>query len=216
MLPEDLKSASDIQSFNRDQLFVRDACPSNWLDLGEELRDAAEELWKASSERVRLDAVANEQQELISHDARIGFSRPYLLLAGFAIENVVKGLLISSEPSLIAKGVLDRSIKSHDLVSLVSKLDSFSVSPEELQFCRVATGAIPYWGRYPIPLDSNSVLPETAVTEPLRHAFLNLFARLAQTLYWKVRNGWDSGVGPATLKYRSARYERIDEDESLF
>jgi hypothetical protein len=68
---------------------------------------------------------------------------------------------------------------------------------------------------YPIQLDSNSVLPETVVTESLRLAFLNLFARLAQTLYWKVRDGWDSGVGPATLKCRSARYEVISEDEVL-
>jgi hypothetical protein len=39
---------------------------------------------------------------------------------------------------------------------------------------------------------------------------------LAQTLYWQVRDGWDSGVGPATLKYRSARYEKIDAKEPLF
>ena len=198
------------------QLFVRDASPSNWLNLSEELRDAAEELWKASSAQMRLDAVVNERKEIISSDTRIGFSRPYLLLAGFAIENVLKGLLIVSDPSLVVNGVLDRSIKGHNLVSLLSKLPSISASPEELQFCKIASDAIPYWGRYPIPLDSNSVLPETAVTEPLRKAFLCLCDRLAQTLYWQMRDGWDSGVGPATLKYRSARYEKIDAKEPLF
>ena len=50
MRPENENSYSDVDWFNRNQLFVRDACPSNWLNLGEELRDAAEELWRASSE----------------------------------------------------------------------------------------------------------------------------------------------------------------------
>src|ERR1700741_279929 len=170
MRPRKLKCDSNVDSFNRAQLFVRDASPSNWLNLSEELRDAAEELWKASSAQMRLDAVVNERKEIISSDTRIGFSRPYLLLAGFAIENVLKGLLIVSDPSLVVNGVLDRSIKSHNLVSLLSKLPSISASPEELQFCKIASDAIPCWGRYPIPLDSNSVLPETAVTEPLRKA----------------------------------------------
>jgi hypothetical protein len=191
-----LKNASDLDTFNRLQIFVRDACPSNWLELGEELRDAAEQLWKASSDRMRLDAVLNEARELISSDTLIGFSRSYLLLAGFAIENVMKGLLIASTPSLVGDGVLSSSIKSHNLLALAAKLTSLTLSSDERRFCEIASSAIPYWGRYPIPLDSNSVLPETAITESLRQAFLALFDRLAKLLYWEVRDGWDSGVGP--------------------
>ena len=211
-----LKDLADLEAANRREVFVRDASPSSWLDLGEELRDAAEELWNASANHMRLVATLNEDKEPKSAEKIIGFSRPYLLLAGFAIENVVKGSLVATNPSLIASGSLDKSIKSHNLLALISKLQSIALSSGEQTFCQIASSAIPYWGRYPIPLDSNSVLPEVAVTESLREAFLQLFDRLATDLYWKVRNGWNSGVGSVTVKIRSAKYETINPQEPLF
>jgi hypothetical protein len=43
-----MRTDSEVEDFNRRQVFVRDACPSSWLELGEELRDAAEEVWKSA------------------------------------------------------------------------------------------------------------------------------------------------------------------------
>lgn len=204
-----------VDSFNRLQIFIRDACPSNWLTLGEELRDAAEKLWENSSEGFRLDATLDEDQHLVKVDRFQAFSRPYLLLAGFATENVMKGLLVALAPSNVTAGTLSRELKSHNLLKLAAKLDEVDFTQEELKFCRIASAAIPYWGRYPIPLESNSVSPEIALTQSLRNAFLGLFERLARKLYWTVRDGWDSGAGPVTLQLRNASYEAIDTGTPL-
>jgi hypothetical protein len=182
----------EVASFNRRQLFIRDACPSSWSELGTELRTAAERLWEASSAGFRLEATLDEEQKLLSSESKRSLSRPYLLLAGFAMENVLKGLLVAADPLHISSGILSSELKSHDLLALSKKVPSLVLSPEERHFCDIATKAIPYWGRYPIPLRSNDVTPEVVITEPIRAAFLHLFDRLSEELYWKVRDGWDS------------------------
>jgi hypothetical protein len=211
-----VQTDSEVKSFNRRQLFVRDASPSSWLELGTELRDAAEELRKAGSASLRLEATLDSEQRPLTSEIKRFLSRPYLLLAGFAMENVLKGMLVAGDPLHVSGGVLSSELKSHDLLALSKKVPSLVLSREESHFCDIATSAIPYWGRYPIPLRSNDVTPEVVITEPIRTAFLDLFDRLSQELYWKVRDGWDSGVGPRTLKVRDARYERIDMNEPLF
>jgi hypothetical protein len=58
---------------------------------------------------------------------------------------------------------------------------------------------------------------EIGVNGERRDISLALFDRLAYSLYWAIRDGWNSGVGPRTLKIRSERYgDRIDPGESLF
>ena len=210
-----MRTDSEIEEFNRRQVFVRDACPSNWLELAEELRDAAEEVWKGRSQGLRLEAFLDTEQSLLRSQTKSALSRPYLLLAGFATENVLKGLIIAGDPSHISGGSLSDQLKSHNLLALASKIQSLALSSNEKKFCDIATKTIPYWGRYPIPLKSNDVTPETVITEELRAVFLGLFGRLARELYWKVRDGWDSGVGPVTLEVRDARYEALDMETPL-
>lgn len=210
-----MQTDSEIEDFNRRQVFVRDACPSNWLELGEELRDAAEEVWKARSQGLRLEAVLDSERSVLGSQTKPAQSRPYLLLAGFATENVLKGLIVARDPSHISSGSLSNQLKSHNLVTLACKIQSLKLSSDESRFCDIATKSIPYWGRYPIPLKSNNVTTETVITEELRAVFLGLFDRLARQLYWRVRDGWDSGVGPVSLQIRDARYEALDLDTPL-
>jgi hypothetical protein len=48
-------------------------------------------------------------------------SRTYMLLAGFALENVLKGHLVFADPSLVNRGVLSDELKSHDIVATGSE-----------------------------------------------------------------------------------------------
>jgi len=49
------------------------------------------------------------------------------------------------------------------------------LSGDEENFCRQVTDAIPYWGRYPIPLEQNRLMPSVAVSALSRQTFLDLF-----------------------------------------
>ncbi len=100
---------------------------------------------------------------------------------------------------------------------IASKVRELKLSDAEREFCALVTAVIPYWGRYPIPLSKSGVMPEVGMTETSRRIFLGLFDRLASRLYWAVRDGWDSGVGPKTCKMRSVRYGNcVDLNEPLW
>jgi hypothetical protein len=214
----DASIPESVNDFNSLQEFVRDASPGQWLEYAEELRDNAELIWSHEDESLRLRVVANAEPYAVGDPFRVsGVSRTYLLLAGFALENVLKGLIVLDDPCHINTGVLSRELKSHNIEVLASKARNLILSEDENEFCSLVTAVIPYWGRYPIPLDKNRIMPEVGMTEARRHLFLGLFDRLAHRLYWAVRDGWDSGVGPKDLKIRSVRYgDCIDPNEPLW
>jgi hypothetical protein len=196
-----------IGDSNRLQEFVRDGSPDGWLEYAEELRDNAELVWSHADEGLRVGVSTDAEHYAVGDPFRISrISRTYLLLAGFALENVLKGLLVSADPSLINTGALSRILKSHNIEVLATKVQDLVLTEGEQKFCVLVTGVIPYWGRYPIPLAKNHVMPEVGMTEASRGIFLGLFDRLAHRLYWAVRDGWDSGIGPKTLKIRSIKW----------
>lgn len=216
--PDAARAISDLSDFNKLQEFVRDASPASWLEYAEEIRDSAELIWAHQDDGFRISATLNQEDHLLDGTGRISsVSRTYMLLAGFALENVMKGHLVFRDPSHVNQGHLSQELKLHDVVGLAMKIPGLQLSENEHKFCANASQAIPYWGRYPIPLKKSQLLPEIGVDEALRGAFLELFERLASGLYWAVRDGWDSGVGPKTIKIRNARYsDTFDPTESLF
>lgn len=219
---EELSALSD-EELNAKMVFVRDAMPDAWLNYAEELMESAEMLWVQRDEGLRFEAEGTGQAPLpgirITQQPRkiSSISRSYILLAGFALENLIKGLLVAQNPTHINRGKLSGDLKSHKLLRLVSKVEGLSLSEEERRVCQVVQDAIPYWGRYPIPLEYNGVLPEVAIDDKFRQVFLKLHFKLGKQLHGIIRDGWNSGVGPRSIKYRSAKYgDEIDYSEPLF
>ncbi len=91
-----------------------------------------------------------EGQELIDYlnTALIG---DYLLLAGYALECVLKGCLLAMRPELVKdEKRLDRAILIHDLRQLCHDC-AIILSPEEGDLLDLITRYI-IWGKYPVPL----------------------------------------------------------------
>ena len=206
----------EVLSENQRKEFVRDGSPSSWLEYGEELRDAAEILWSREEDGLKLNATLNRNFEILARESASGVSKPYMLLAGFALENVLKGMLVARRPEHITSGSLSNELSTHDIVRLAKRTVGLSLSKQELEFCKSVSDAIPYWGRYPIPLRKTQLMPSIALTKGMRKTFLRLFDRLASSLYWDIRDGWDSGIGVQLTKMRSRRYgDVIHEMEPL-
>jgi hypothetical protein len=76
----------------------------------------------------------------------------YCLLAGYAIECMLKGYCLASKPELIVNSeVMHKSITNHELVTLASKCD-LPLSAEENKMLGFLTNQI-VWGKYPGPKD---------------------------------------------------------------
>jgi len=210
---EDTRDISDLElnELNQKVIFVRDGMPCHWLSCAEELIDAAELIWKNNNGAFTIEMSGEKNMEeggIIPNESRkiSQNSRTYFLLAGFAIENLFKGLIICQNPKNITNGKLNNNIKTHKILNLASKIPDVNLSAEEKEICQKIEGAIPYWGRYPIPLNFNGVTPYVGITKEIRNVIIGMFDRISKQLYDKIKDGWDSGIGAKSLKMRSIRY----------
>lgn len=84
---------------------------------------------------------------------------PAMTLAGFALENLLKGLAIAADPGLVQpiatkpNELLDPRIKKHKLVALAG-LAGVELSTEEEALLTKLTEFVFWAGRYPTPLDA--------------------------------------------------------------
>jgi hypothetical protein len=210
---QDMGIDDTIREHNAKQIFIRDAMPDSWFNYAAELEESAEILWEQHENGLRVELTETFEGDQIKKISSI--SRSYILLAGFAIENLLKGLLIVQDPSHINTGQLSNDLKSHRLLDLASKLEDLSLDDEEYHICKVLQDAIPYWGRYPIPLEYNGVMPEIGIDLNFRRVFLKLHFRLSKLIYYAIRDGWDSQAGLVIGKIRDRRFDTIDYNESL-
>ncbi len=198
---------TDMKSQNRQAVWTRDAMPGEWLEYADELWDAAEVLWKEPANGIRVVSDVDPSTLETTTKKFYSSSRPYVLLVGFALENLLKGLLVTSDPGLITVDSLPKDLKTHKLLTLTEKIPDLEISEDERHVVRTAGEALPYWGRYPVPLRPNQVLPEVAVDENFRDTYRSLHLRLGRMIYAAIKDGWDSGTGPRHDSVWSARYE---------
>ena len=219
----DKLSPEQLADLNRRMDFVRLAMPSEWQSYANELMRSAELLWESRENRMRIEllGLAEVVDGTVVRRQTPGryysISRPYVLLAGFALENLLKGMLVSGNPEHITSGELSDDLRSHRILDLIDKVGDISLDEHEERFCQIAQSAIPYWGRYPIPLNKNQIMREVGMDDDLRNAFISLFTRLARRLHESTKDGWDSGVGARMYKRRDASMgDMIDLDEPFF
>lgn len=119
--------------------------PFVWFMDGERLRRS----YKILSDR------ANESFGNENYYSPIG---PALMLAGYALENIFKGILVKNdcEGAFDAKGKFKH--KSHDLLVLAQNANIL-LSDEEKELLEILTHSTVSSGRYPIPLYYDEMLP---------------------------------------------------------
>jgi hypothetical protein len=110
----------------------------------------------------------------------------HMMLAGFAIENLCKGYLVGrlsvKERERIQKeGILPKSLKDHDSLSLVEQTGLTLSTTEKDLLTRIAD-TIHWRGRYPSPTSHKRIRPFFQMGADVRH-----IKTLLQTLHRHVR-----------------------------
>lgn len=82
----------------------------------------------------------------------------YYLLMGYAIENLLKAILMIQHPEYFKPGAKLTDIRSHKLVSLCNRCD-ISVQKEEVEILNKLTTYVEWQGKYPIPLEPDKMWP---------------------------------------------------------
>ena len=190
--------------------FIIDGAPTEWFSYAEELMEAAELLWQKSNSvesEIIYTEIENKKNQIVESRKISAISRTYFLLVGFAIENLLKGYIVLNTPSTITQGKISKKLKSHKITNLVKEISEINLSNEELEICKKIEEAIPYWGRYPIPLKYTGIAPDIGVTSKIRKIIKGMYHRLALQLYNEVKNGWESGTGERVDHYFIKKYE---------
>jgi hypothetical protein len=82
----------------------------------------------------------------------------YYLLMGYAIENLLKGILMIQHPEYFKANSKMTDIKSHDLSDLCKCCD-ISIQQEEADLLDKLTTYVKWMGKYPIPLEAHKMWP---------------------------------------------------------
>jgi len=170
-----------------EKAFVDAANPHQWLLTATSLHDQAVALW------------GNRGRSLLSHIDPQGrrttwddTNRSTFLLAGFAMENMLKAFLIYERPAYIAGGRLS-GIATHDLAKLaeLSTLVPYKAR-DRWMFVALAEGN-ESWARYPCGKDADDIKPEGQFTIHLWLKYTSSMQAYTIKMRKLLTKGW---VGP--------------------
>jgi hypothetical protein len=153
----------DLKEWSKEQ-FKAAQRPIAWLLSAERLRDAAEVICKheRAAEIPYFQAHTAAEKEAAAkaysdgNDAGVAEIKamppnypPAQLLYAFAIENVLKGLIVANTPGLIEERSLNDELTTHNLIKLAEKAQ-FTVHVQERPVLQALSQLSIWAGRYPV------------------------------------------------------------------
>lgn len=190
-------------STERIKEFTENATPDNWLKYAEELKQSAIFLWQAQGKTLDFNSETQEYKE------RPSISRTFMLVCGLSLENLLKAYLIALDPKLINQGQLANKLKEHNLITLSILCIDIIFNEQEIDLMEILSDAIPYWGRYPIPLSYNQLKAEKIASKNILETFKTLYNKLFYKTYDKIKSGWDAENG---VRFLNLTYKNFEEE----
>ena len=140
--------------------FEKYADPHSWFLVASELHEQAKSLKGNSTSKIsRVDYVQNET---ISWKTS---NRATFLLAGFALENILKAFLIYENPKFIENGFLSNSIKTHNLTKLANKSNLIPYKTRSIKTLKYFEDGLESWARYPCGLNWSQTREQVLLDE---------------------------------------------------
>jgi len=130
--------------------------PNNWFLTANDLTSAADRL--APDIEAFWESLASSEDSLpLSVFSGSRFQHTFMMLYGFAIENLCKGHAVKElspkEQQTVKRGKLPKRLKTHDLVNLVTKGIGLTIDDHEKELLKRLKKAVKWAGRYPVSAD---------------------------------------------------------------
>lgn len=191
---------------NIEKKFVEMAAPEYWYTYAVELADTADQIYRASKKQWVGYLYSNPDGSKKTVRRPL-VSRPVLLMYGLSIENLIKGLLISEDPTLLQGGKLGKHLLGHDLGKLANRLKSTELDADERNLLALLSDVVPYHGRYPVPRNADDMKPEEYIDEAIYSNCRDLFRRLEMQLY---RLNFEGIEAPEGVRFSNLRLFHLD------
>lgn len=171
--------------------FADMANPHSWLLVADNLHEQAVRLREGRSGG-RLDLRAPDGRVLGSWPVE---NRSVFLLAGFALENALKGFMVYQDPDLVANGRLGRRMRSHKLTALAEKVDRLPWPRRGQPILSEFEKGIESWARYPCALSASESESEQVLRDGLWRRYRGLMRAYGKRLKTLLRRGWNGPHG---------------------
>jgi hypothetical protein len=191
---------------NTDIEFIELAAPEYWYTYAQELAETADQIYRTSKQEWVAYLHRNDDGS-VRTARRPVVSRSVMLLYGLSIENLIKGILISENPSFLEGGKLNKHLIGHDLLKLAGRMRSVNIESADYDLLALLSDVVPYLGRYPVPKSAQDLKPEKYITEDVFSACKGLFDRLVMQLYRLNFQGID---GPNGVRFANLRLTHLD------
>lgn len=182
----------DEEHFWTDQFEKVAREPITWYLQARDLKRAAEIIFTEHEKGMAAFKSGKKTSQMFK---QLSLALPYILLAGFALEILVKGIYVAKDKTIVKNGKLMKWPKTgHDIKELIklvnkklNKEKQIKLSEDEENLVQRLSVSIVWAGRYPIPKDSKDRVPSKS-GYPLtwkphdRDVFNMLFQRLVKLL----------------------------------
>ncbi len=157
---------------------LRAGTAEQWRGSAEVLKDCAELIGAthlAAMNAVQTGDIGNVLVAL----RYLMIGRVFFFVAGLAIENLVKALLIYRGVVTVGGPTLPAALKGHGITTKL-KLLKMTLSPDEAQMVKKFEIAVSWAGRYPVPLDAKRMPAGTGTVTRVQDVadFLTFYNRL--------------------------------------
>jgi len=175
---------------NPNSEFVEQANPHSWFLVADQLHTQALAIYGGRGQRFLTHyKPGNKEVRRDTSDNSV------FLLAGFALENAIKGFLVYENPDWIANGHLSRELKSHSLAELK---DKSNLIPYPIKYRYVLEGfedGLEGWARYPCALTAAKMKKEGILSDRMWAGYQTLMRAYGNKMIKLLAAGWNDPYG---------------------
>ena len=191
---------------NQKEKFIYYSSPEHWFQTALELNGSIEELFET---RWRSYYVQNYHIDETSKVKRPQNSRAIYLLMSYTLENLLKGIHVLRDASLVVKGKLDAKIKTHNL-NILSKTLKIRNSLAQTMFQDYISHLCIAQGRYPIGNNEQSFHKQPSIIDEDFVLYKLLYNRYSKKLSTEFsKKGWQSGFKNEELNTKPNEFRFI-------
>jgi hypothetical protein len=138
--------------------------------------------------------------KIMRHDRATGKSltwdtsnRTVILLAGFALENIIKGFLVYEHPHFVRDGFLSKMLQTHKLTKLAKQSTILPYGSQGYKILKYYEDGLESWARYPCGLNWAQTKDQGVLTSKTWEKYLWLIGAYETRFKKLMLKGW---VGP--------------------
>jgi len=141
---QNMKKRQEYEKYHRDSWHSLSIDAETWLMSAEHLKTAADALHKSS-----LWPARGELYDQKSAVADVHYGPVYMLLAGLAIETLIKGIIIAKHPDFVKQQKLSGELTNHNLIDLYQTAGLMKSNDHYNLLLRLQNYVV-IFGRYPV------------------------------------------------------------------